>query len=373
MTSETLTCEQLTLTDLGWGPAFQSQLDIDEIGHVVPVRVAGVHRAHLDVIAEGFAGRVPGLASGPDDDDGQVAVGDWLLADATSGRLVRRLARTAVFSRKAPGTGRAMQVIAANVDTVFVVTSCNQDFNAARLERYLSVVREAEATPVIVLTKADLADDTDGFVATASRLMAGVVVECLNAHDPADVARLAPWCGPGQTVALLGSSGVGKSTLANTLMGTSRQATGGIREDDAKGRHTTTGRSMHRLPKFPGASNDDGDNRAIGGGWLIDAPGMRELQLADVASGLQDVFADVVAAADACRFNDCTHDAEPGCAVQAAIAAGEIEAGRLRRYRKLLAEDRFNSQSHAERRRHYRNFGRMVRDATASKKTRREM
>ncbi len=363
MTSEKLTLTDLTLADLGWGPNFQSQLDIDEIGRTAPVRVTGVHRAHVDVVGADRAGRVPGLVPDPDDDEDQVAVGDWLLVDTETGRPIRRLRRTSVFKRPAPGTGRALQIIAANVDTVFVVTSCNQDFNVARLERYLSVVREAEATPVIVLTKADLADETDDYVAAASGLMAGVVAECLNALDPDAAQRLAPWCGTGQTVALLGSSGVGKSTLANTLMGETLQATQGIREDDAKGRHTTTGRSMHRLPPM-------GD---MGGGWLIDAPGMRELQLADVASGLDDVFADIAAAAESCRFNDCNHDGEPGCGVAAAIAAGEIDADRLRRYRKLLAEDRFNTQSYAERRQHYRNFGKMVRNAGNLKRAREKM
>ena len=204
----------------------------------------------------------------------------------------RLLRRSSLFKRRAAGTSRKLQLIAANVDTLFIVTSCNQDFNPARLERYLALASEAGVTPVIVLTKADLADArrTLSALRPGCSGRAGGVVDARSAEAS---PRLAPWCARGQTVALVGSSGVGKSTLVNTLTGTERIATQGVREDDDKGRHTTTGRSLHRLPA---------------GGWLVDTPGMRELQLTDVKAGIDEVFADIVALAPSCRFSDCSHE-----------------------------------------------------------------
>ena len=175
--------------------------------------------------------------------------------------------------------------------------------------------------------------------------MAGVLVECLDARDPDAVGALRPWCAAGQTVAFVGSSGVGKSTLVNTLTGVSLLETAEIREDDARGRHTTTGRSMHRL---------------AAGGWLLDTPGMRELRLADAAEGIADVFADITGLASTCRFTDCRHETEPGCAVRAAIESKELDPGRLVRYRKLAREEAQNTEAPYERRARVRTFGKMV-------------
>jgi ribosome biogenesis GTPase len=248
-----------------------------------------------------------------------------------------------------------VQLVAANLDSLFVVSSCNAEFNLARIERYLVLAFQARVQPVVVLTKADACDDPYDYIDRLRELAPEVPALAVNALDPASASRLLPWCGPGQTVALVGSSGVGKSTLANALADAG-QATRGIREDDAHGRHTTTARSMHRLPS---------------GAWLIDTPGMRALRLTDAAEGVEAVFGDLAELAAACRFGDCRHEAEPGCAVQAAIAAGAVPAERLARWRKLQREEGRNSASLAEQRHAARAFARMARGAMAEKRGRR--
>lgn len=345
----------MNLADYGWSPHFQSQLDLAELETTTPARVLAVHRGMIEVAGPVVTGRVQTNMLEGADDQSRATVGDWLLFDRQTHRPVRLLERQSLFKRKAPGTGRAIQLIAANVDTLLITTSCNQDFNQARLERYLALAREAEVQPIVVLTKGDLADDPESYRAKAARLLPGLLVELIDARSASDVARLEPWCGCGQTVALLGSSGVGKSTLTNTLAGDGVQATHDIREDDAKGRHTTTGRSLHRLPT---------------GGWLLDTPGMRELQLTDSESGLDDVFADIVDLAAACRFGDCGHQSEPGCAVLAAIERGDLDPNRLKRYRKLIAENARNRASLAERRSRDRAFGKMVKGIIKKKRSR---
>ncbi len=336
-----------SLQSLGWRAFFQAQVELG--GDVVPGRVLNVHRGRIEVAHE--RGRDTIDVSGKAAALG-ITIGDWVMLDP-DGPVVRdRLERLSVFQRRAAGTAGEIQLIAANVDTLFIVTSANRDFNVARLERYLAIAHDAGAFPVIVVTKADLVDSTDDFLAQAAALSAGVLVESLDARSVGDVAVLRSWCGEGQTVALLGSSGVGKSTLINTLTG-GHQETYAVREDDQRGRHTTTSRSMHRLPQ---------------GGWLIDSPGMRELQLVDVGEALDDVFAEVAALAEQCRFSDCSHDSEPGCAVLAAIDDGALDPGRLRRYRKLSAEDRRNTETLAERRARDKDFGKMVKTVMAGKR-----
>jgi ribosome biogenesis GTPase len=255
------------------------------------------------------------------------------------------LDRFSLLQRRAAGTEARQQLIGANLDTLFIVSSCNADFNVPRLERYLALAREARVSAVLVLTKADLAEDDERFAAEGRRLMPGLVVETLDARAADASDRLAPWLARGQTIALLGSSGVGKSTLLNTLAGGEINATQAIRADDARGRHTTTARSLHRLAC---------------GAWLLDSPGMRELQLADVESGIREVFADIEDLARACRFADCRHEAEPGCAVHAAVEAGTIDAERLKRRGKLLREEARNTEEVWKRRARERSFASMV-------------
>lgn len=342
--------EQLTLKDYGWNTHFQAQLSADELSTTIPVRVLAVHRDALEVAGPAYAGRVTPLDT--EDDEAIATVGDWLLLDEGTRRPVHVLTRRSVFKRKSAGTGRRIQLIAANVDTLFLVTSANQDFNIARLERYLALAAEAEATPIVVITKADLASDVSGYVDEARKLMTGLVVEAFDARSAVAIKSLKPWFAPGQTLALVGSSGVGKSTIVNTLAGDELQETRGIREDDARGRHTTTGRSLHRLTN---------------GAWLMDTPGMRELQIVDVAGGLDEVFADVAEIAAACRFRDCTHENEPGCAIRAAIDSGELDADRLKRYAKLQREEARNSENIAHAHARNQRFGRMQKRKYAEK------
>jgi ribosome biogenesis GTPase len=336
-----------TLQSLGWRQSFQSQLDTD--CDWKPARVLSVHRnrvevAHVDGVQTiPLAGKSAAL---------RMTVGDWVLVDKDGPQVRELLQRFGLFQRKAAGTSGEIQLIAANVDTLFIVTSANRDFNVARLERYLAIAHDAGAFPVVVITKADTVESADEFVAEAARLSPGIVVEALDARCAEDVAVLRPWCETGQTVALLGSSGVGKSTLINTLAGIELE-TQAAREDDQRGRHTTTGRSMYRLNH---------------GGWLIDTPGMRELQLVDVGDVLDDVFRDIADLATQCRFTDCSHEAEPGCAVQSAIETGMLDPERLRRYRKLQSEDRRNTETLAERRSRDKQFGKMVKDVMSGKR-----
>ena len=311
------------LERLGWSAFFAAQVEPGE-AELLPRRIASVHRARIEAIdINGLVElELPANTSTAD-----FAVGDWILADPLTGLFVRRLERRTVFQRRAEG-GHGLQLAASNVDTLFIVTSCNADFNIGRLERYLIMANQAGTTPVIVLTKADTTDDAGTFEQQARALHRDLPVIVLNARSADAVSELMPWCGISQTVALVGSSGVGKSTLVNTLAGPASdtmQKTGSIREHDAKGRHTTTARSLHAIS---------------GGGWVIDTPGIRTLYVSDATDGIDILFAEIADLAPLCKFRDCTHAHEPGCAVQAAVASGTLAADRLERWRSLLAENR---------------------------------
>lgn len=329
-----------TLPELGWSTFFQQQVLLDEWTALTPARVSTQHRSHLELLSEQGIHSLEWHKSLPD-----LVVGDWVLLDEAQ-RFRRVLDRQSVFSRKAPGRQRTEQLIAANVDTVFVVCSLNENFNLNRIERYLAVVREAGAEAVVVLSKADCCEDVPGCLQQVQTLGRHLWVEAVNAMDINTVSALASWCQPGQTIALLGSSGVGKSTLVNTLMGQTQAVTGTIREADDKGRHTTTTRALHFTPS---------------GAILMDTPGMRELQIAECEQGVQEIFGDVSELASQCRFVDCQHDDEPGCAVQAAIEAGQLNARRLQSYTKLLREQAFNSATLNEKRARDRNLSRHYR------------
>jgi ribosome biogenesis GTPase len=337
-----------TLEALGRGPFFAQQTSAEAFSDTPPVRVVAVHRSGLQVVGAGIDEAIPPRAD--------VTVGDWLLLDRAQPRASRVLSRKSLVKRRAPGTNRQVQLIAANIDTAFIVTSCNQDFNVARLERYVALAFEAQITPVIVLTKADLVTDLQSWIDAARTVSERVPVVALDARGDEPPEVLSFWCRPGRTVAFLGSSGVGKSTLTNALAGSDAIATQAIREDDAKGRHTTTRRELHLIP---------------GGCLVLDTPGKRELQLAGTASGIADTFEDIQALSAQCRFGNCRHESEPGCVVRDAIENGRLDPVRLHRWRKLLTEDTFNSTSLAERRTKERAFGKMARRVMNEAKSRR--
>jgi ribosome biogenesis GTPase len=316
------------LLALGWEPFFERSFAlIDEPGREAG-RVVAEHRGAYRVATAGgeitaqLAGRLRYDANGRPD---LPVVGDWVALDGPA--IVAILDRRTVFARRDPDPRVGEQLLAANVDTAFLMTSVNRDFNLRRLERYLAMTWSSGASPVLVLTKTDLADDLGGRLAAVSSVAVDVPVVAVSAVRGEGLDEVRRFLAPGRTVAFLGSSGVGKSTLLNALAGREVAATGEIRLDDARGRHTTTGRQLVRLPA----------------GWLvIDTPGLREVGLtaddAGAADGLERTFADVEALAAECRFSDCRHEREPGCAVRAALADGRLDRARLESHRKLERE-----------------------------------
>lgn len=312
-----------SLAALGWNAFFADQCGPEDEG-LLPARIATVHRSRMSAIAEEGPIR---LSLPVHTDTGAYTVGDWVLVEPGTHAIGRLLERRTVLARRVEGS-KTPQLAGANIDTLFIVTSCNADFNVARLERYLALANESGAEPVIILTKADLTDAAETYRAQAAALQRELAVVVVNPKETGATAVLAPWCREGRTVALVGSSGVGKSTLVNTLAGHASeeaQETGGIRARDDKGRHTTTSRSLHAIE---------------GGGWVIDTPGMRTLHVSDATSGLETLFAEITELTHLCRFRDCTHEHEPGCAVQAAVASGAVDPDRLARWRKLDAENK---------------------------------
>jgi ribosome biogenesis GTPase len=312
---------QCSLRQLGWGPFFQAQITGSHRGELIPARVVAVHRSGLTLVFEG--GRVDIPLSGrwfQRPPEQRPTIGDWVLLNRQRNSVERLLERRSLLKRVASGRTRDVQLLAANVDTMFLVSSCNEDFNPGRIERYLTLALEAGVEPVVVLTKSDQVTDPDAYADAVRALKTDLEVEVVDAREAATLSGVTAWCGEGQTVALLGSSGVGKSTLVNTLSGAQVQLTQEIREDDGKGRHTTTHRSLHLLPQ---------------GGLVVDNPGMRELSLTEADEGVQALFADIDDLGNRCRFRNCQHLREPGCAVQAAIVAGELDPRRLDSYRKL--------------------------------------
>lgn len=322
----------MTLTALGWTPQDAEAFGRLRAGDLVPARVAVAYGATFRVYLEDgetladISGRMRHDAQGRRD---LPAVGDWVAVkrneQADRATIQAILPRRSLFSRKVAGDQTAEQIMAANVDTAFLVTGLDHDFNVRRVERYLAVTWSSGARPVIVLNKADLAQNLDAQCDEVRAIAIDVPIHAVSAKAEHGLDALEPYLQPGQTVALLGSSGVGKSTIINRLLGEDRLRTNEVRASDQRGRHTTTHRELVPLP---------------GGALLIDTPGMRELQLWSADEGLQETFDDVEARAVDCYFKDCRHDSEPRCAVKAAVADGAIPEARLQSYLKLQREQR---------------------------------
>ena len=279
------------LQDYGLVPFFAQQASLDEIEQGRVGRVTEIQRSLIKVSDGSEERSIPLTSSWRNAaPEHRPTVGDWVVLDDQHSRVERVLDRRSIFRRVAAGEKTEIQLIAANIDILFVVTSCNEEFNESRLERYLSLAIEAGVIPVVLLTKIDLSDDSDSYTERVRGVQPGLPVESINALDRSTLDGVMAWIEHGSTIALVGSSGVGKSTLLNTLLETKIATTSEIREDDKRGRHTTSHRELHRLP---------------GGGLLIDGPGIRELKVVDVDVALATVFDDIEALASKCRFKDC--------------------------------------------------------------------
>lgn len=349
---------------LGFGPFFQAQFAAWAEPALIPARIAAEHRGAYEVWTASAAGqaKLAGRLRRALADGEAPTAGDWVaLSEApgpdTTAMIERVFARRTVFTRGAAGREVRAQVVAANVDLIFAVSSLDADFNLHRLQRYLARIHAGGAAPGLLLNKADLCPDPAERVRAVEQACPGVPVHAVSALRGEGLAALRAAVGPGMTAAFLGSSGTGKSTLINALLGEVRMATGAVREEDGKGRHTTSHRQLLRLPD---------------GGLLLDTPGMRELQIAGGA-GLDAAFADIAELAAQCRYPDCRHASEPGCAVKAAVAAGTIDAERLAHFRKLEKEAQAFALRHDERQRREaeRAWGRRYAQAMKDRKPKR--
>jgi ribosome biogenesis GTPase len=332
----------VTLEELGWNDFFAAAFAPYAEQGLVPARV--VAQKGLNQVSTGdaehyadMAGKLRHELRGPDS-LGHPAVGDWVALRLPTGEgramIHAILPRKSKFSRKSAGQRTEEQVVAANVDTIFLVSGLDGDFNPRRIERYLTAAWDSGAQPVVVLNKLDRCEDPETCLIETEAVAMGVPVHRVSARTGEGCEDLASYIIPGQTVGFLGSSGVGKSTLINRLLGREAQATGDVREGDDRGRHTTTHRELLRLP---------------GGALLIDTPGLRELQLWAGPDALEGTFAEVDRLAASCRFADCAHEGEPGCAVIRAAAEGTLSPARLESYRKLQRELRYLALRQDER------------------------
>ena len=323
----------MTLKDLGWNDFFAASFEPYAAQGLVPARV--VAQRGLNSVSTGeeefyadLAGKLRHELKGPGGGGaGYPAVGDWVAVRPPTGTgraLVHAiLPRKSKFSRKVSGQKTEEQVVAANIDTIFLVSGLDGDFSPRRIERYLTGAWDSGANPVVVLNKLDRCEDPERCLLETRAIAMGVPVHRVSALTGQNTEELLAYIVPGETVSFLGSSGVGKSTLINRLLGREIQKTAVVREGDDRGRHTTTHKELFMAPT---------------GGLLIDTPGLREIQLWEGDQGIESTFADVEELAESCRFGDCRHQGEPGCAVEAAVASGKLPVERLESYRKLQRE-----------------------------------
>ena len=317
------------IRSFGWSDALQRDFDAHAEHGLIPGRVVVQQRGLYEVVTDQgeLAAQISGRFAHEAGAGAYPAVGDWVAVAPRpaerKGAIHAVLPRRTAFVRKAAFTVADEQVVAANVDVALLVASMNADLNLRRLERYLATAWQSGADPVVVLTKADLADDPDAAVEAAESVAFGTPIIAVSVVTGEGLETLAGYLKPAETAVLVGSSGVGKSTLVNALAGETLMATAAIREDDAKGRHTTTHRELIRLPS---------------GALVLDTPGMRELGLIGADEGLSTTFEDIEALAERCRFADCGHGGEPGCAIQAALETGALDAGRWKSFQKLQRE-----------------------------------
>jgi len=324
-------CE--SLQRWGWSSYFEALWNEGERADALPARVIAQQRKFWRIagaFGECWAEVSGKLRLASEEGVEWPAVGDWVVAETResggSALILEVLPRRSRFVRKVAGKKIAEQVIAANVDTALLVSALDGDFNPRRVERYLAQCWESGARPVIVLNKADACGDVRDKTAAIERIAVGTDVCVVSARTGQGMEGLERFLTPGQTIVLLGSSGVGKSTIANRLLGEMHQEVQPVREGDSRGRHTTSARELFVLP---------------GGALLMDTPGLRELQLWDATDGVSQAFADIDTLAAECRFSDCKHEGEPGCAVQAAVDAGTLDEARIENRRKLLREQEF--------------------------------
>ena len=314
------------LEHLGYGPFFSTQLELlDGAPDLVPARIAADWGSRYELLGcQAKVGELSGTLRRATQALARPATGDWVaVSDGPECAVIHHvLDRKTLLTRRAAGTGGGFLVVAANVDVFFVVTSANRDLNPRRIERYLAAVWDSGATPVVVLNKCDLAEDLPSLISSIEAVAPSVAVVAVSAHTGEGMDALSPHLARDTTVAFIGSSGVGKSSLINRLFGQPAEQVGEARSD-GKGRHTTTRRQLSVLPS---------------GVLVIDTPGMRELGVADAELGLDAAFPEIAALAERCRFGDCQHESEPGCAVRDAAARGDLGAERLESYRKLRRE-----------------------------------
>ncbi len=323
--------ETALLDSYGCSPALRAASEQRARENEIPARVTAVHKERYALVSDRGEcyGRLKSAVYFNDGVEPFPTTGDFVLIqynDLGDSTITQTLPRRSYFARKNPTLGQGEQAVAANFDSVFIMQSLNHDFNPRRLERYLALAWQSGAVPVVVLTKADLVESFDEQMNGAMRVAAGVDVFAVSAKTGYGFDALSPYLQSGKTVVLLGSSGVGKSSFVNALAGEELMSVSGIREDDSKGRHTTTHRQLIRLNS---------------GLMIIDTPGMRELGMLDATSGLSESFSDVEQYFSLCRFANCRHETEPGCAVQAAIASGELPLSRYESYQKLQRESQY--------------------------------